>query len=31
VQYDEARLNAPQIVAEVLTAMGIEAVKAIKA
>jgi 1-deoxy-D-xylulose-5-phosphate synthase len=31
VQYDEAGLNAAQIVAEVLTAMGVERVKAIKA
>jgi 1-deoxy-D-xylulose-5-phosphate synthase len=30
-QYDQAGLNAPQIVAEVLAAMGIEEVKAVKA
>jgi len=31
VQYDEAGLNAPQIVAEALAALGVEAVKVLKA
>jgi len=31
VQYDEAGLNAAQIVAEVLAAMGVEAPQALKA